>query len=300
MRKIQKLNTAGFIAATMLLLLASCDKENQNNLPATSPGAYEGKIDGFDSSGQVYASNLVAYWSFDNNFNELKTNVAPSQTNNASLAVTAVRGKSLRLDSGFLFYANQFPAFKTDSLKSFTISEWVQILNNGAKRTDIFQIARPGVFTGNLSFRLNTNQFPASNTTDLKVQPVFTTVGGGTQDNLNAANGTFPYTTAPHPQGTWVHLLLTYTASTGVFDIWINGIKAGAYSSRGVGNNLFKSYEPNQVIIGANYNLIPGMMVNSDVSFGKMTGNIDELRVYNAPLPDAFIKALYKLGVAGK
>jgi hypothetical protein len=31
-----------------------------------------------------------------------------------------------------------------------------------------------------------------------------------------------------------------------------------------------------------------------------MTGSLDEIRMYNIPLGDAFIKALYNLGKAGK
>lgn len=46
-------------------LLVSCSKENPNNLPSVSPSDYEGKIQGFDSSGEVASDKLIAYWSFD-------------------------------------------------------------------------------------------------------------------------------------------------------------------------------------------------------------------------------------------
>lgn len=163
----------------LLIVLSSCKKDgNPNNLPPVSPKDYEGKVDGFTSSDEIFPNNLVAYWSFDGTNNELKSGTAPTATANVSFFDAGVRGKAIKLNQGYLYYAKQFGAFKKDSLKSFTISEWIQILNNGSKRTMIFQIARPGIFNGNLNFRLNTQSFPASNTSELKINPFFVTVNG--------------------------------------------------------------------------------------------------------------------------
>ncbi|MGV3508738.1 MAG: LamG-like jellyroll fold domain-containing protein [Sphingobacteriaceae bacterium] len=278
-----------------LSLFSACKKDgNPHNLPDVNPEDYVGKIDGYTSSEEIYPKNLVAYWSFDDTKNELKSNTAPTSTANDAFVDAGVRGKAISLNAGYLYYATQINAFKTDSLKDFTISEWVQITNNGSKRTMIFQIARPGMFNGSLDFRLNTQSYPASNTDILKVQPRFTTIGGGSQDNLN--NSLSPKIGAD----VWTHLVLTYNSATGTFNIWANAVNIGSFSNRGVGNNLFKSYEPGEVIIGGNYNTIPGKTVSTDVSFANMTGRIDELRVYNTVLPDAHITALYNLGRAGK
>jgi len=292
------------VTTGVLLILASCKKDgNPNNLPSVSPEDYEGKVDGFVSSEEIYPQNLVAYWSFDDTYNELKTGTEPTATAGASFLTEGVRGKALKLEAGYLYFAKQFNAFKTDSLKSFTISEWIQIVNNGSKRTMIFQIARPGIFNGNLNFRLNTHSFPASNTEELKINPYFVTVNGtSTQDNINTLRDApgmpnyFPYLTPSIGANVWVHLLLTYNATTGYFYIWANGIQVGAFSSRGTGNNVFTSHEPNEVIIGANYNTIPGKAVDANTDYVAMTGSIDEIRIYNTVLPDAFIKALYNLG----
>lgn len=299
-----------FIAAFLVfsVLLTACKKDgNPNKLPPVSPKDYEGKVDGFVSSDEIYPQNLVAYWSFDGTNNEMKTGTAPTAAAGASFFDGGVRGKALKLNAGYLYYAKQFGAFKKDSLKSFTISEWVQILNNGSKRTLIFQIARPGIFNGDLNFRLNTNSFPATNTTDLKINPYFITVNGtSTQDNINVLRDApgmpnyFPYVTPKIGADVWVHLVVTYNAANGFFDIWANGVKAGAYASRGTGNNLFTAHEPNEVIIGANYNTIPGKAVDANTDYIAMTGSIDEIRVFNTVLPDAFIRALYNLGKANK
>ena len=275
-------------------IFSSCEKsDNPNNLPDVDPSAYAGKIDGYTSSDEIYPKNLKAYWSFDDTKNEIKSASAPTSTANDSF-INGVKGKAIKLNGGYLYYAKQFDAFKADALKSFTVSVWVQITNNGAKRTMLLQIARPGIFDGSLDFRLNTNSYAATVTDKLGVGPRFTTVGGGSQDNLNATLN--PKIGAD----VWTHLVLTYDSNSGTFKEWANGIDIGSYNNRGVGNNLFKSYEPGEFIIGANYNLIPGKTINADVAYAAMTGSVDELRVYDTVLPDAHIKALYNLGVAGK
>jgi hypothetical protein len=285
----------GLAFSLLGLITFSCKKDgNPNNLPAVNPANYEGTVDGYRSSDEVYPGNLIAYWSFDDTKNELVSGTAPTSSANDSYVNGGVRGRALSLAAGYVFFNNQFNKFKTDSLKSWTLSAWVKILNNGSKRTMLFQIARPGTITGCINFALNTNSFPASNTTTLRIQPTFTTVGGGTQDNLN--NSLSPVI----GMDKWTNITLTYETTTGIFDIWADGVKIGGFPSRGVGNNTFKAYEPTQVIIGGNYNCIPGMSVSADVSFAPMTGWVDEIRMYNRALPDAQIKALNNLGKANK
>lgn len=284
---------SGLLGASLLLL--SCKKDgNPNNLPDVNPADYAGKIDGYNSSDEVYPDNLIAYWSFDDTKNEILTGTAPSTSANDTYVSGGVRNKALNLAAGYVYYPTAFAKFKTDSLKSWSISLWTKILNNGSKRTMLFQLARPGIFTGNINFQLNTQSFPASNTTTLRIQPTFSTVGGGTQDNLN---NTLSPTIG---MDKWTHIVLTYEFSTGVFNIWADGVKIGGFPNRGTGNNSFKSYEPNEVIIGSNYNGIPGMSVNSDITFAPMTGQLDEIRLYNRSLPDAHIRALFNLGKANK
>lgn len=291
-----KQTIAGALFLTVTAL--SCKPDgNPNNLPSVSTADYEGKVDGFSSSDEVYTKNLVAYWSFDDTKAESKSGKTPTASVNDSYITGGVRGKALALNAGYLHYASQFNAFKTDSLKNFTVSMWVQILNNGSKKTMIFQLARPGIFLGSLDFILETQLNPASNTDYIRINPAFTAVGGGRQNNVNAfgSQNLSPKIGASK----WTHLVITYDAATGFFHLWGDGVKIGNYPSRGTGNNLFKSWEPGEVFIGGNYNTTASP-VSSDVSFAAMTGSVDEIRVYNTALPDAFIKALYNLGKANK
>lgn len=294
--KFSNIYTKGCLLALILAgaTFSSCKKDgNPNNLPEVSPADYEGTIDGFRTTEDVFKENMVAYFSFDDTYNEKLSNIAPTLKSGDSF-VTGFKGKALNLNSGYVYYGTQFNAFKTDVFKSFTISQWIKILNNGTKRTMLLTIARPGLLQGNLNINLNTQARPATNLDFIGVQPIFATVGGGTQDNLNN-------TTSPKiGNDNWVHLVIAYNGLTGRFNIVANGVNVGSFSDRGVGNNLFKSYEPSELIFGANYNLIPGKTVNADVAYAPMTGVIDEVRIYNRFMPDAIAKALYNLGKAGK
>lgn len=292
--KFSNLYTKSWLLGLMLAaaVFSSCKKDgNPNNLSDVNPSDYQGKIDGFASTDEVFASNLVAYFSFDENYADKLSGTAPTLTAGNTL-ISGFKGKAASLNAGYLYYGTQFNAFKTDAFKSFTISQWIKIANNGSKRTMLLTIARPGLTQGNLNINLNTNRV-ATDLNYLGVQPVFAAVSG-TQDNLNA-------TLSPKiGPDNWVHLVITYNAATGRFNIVANGVNIGSYSDRGVGNSSFKSYEPSELIIGANYNLIPGKTINTDTSFGTMTGVIDEVRIYNRFMPDAIAKALYQLGLANK
>ncbi len=285
----------GVAVLALAVSLTACKKDgNPNNLPDVNPADYAGTIDGFRSSDEVLPNNLVAYWSFDDTKNELKSGTAPFSSLNDSYVTGGVRGKALNLAAGWVYYKTQLNAFKTDALKSWSISAWVKLKNNGSKRTMLFQMARPGMFNGNINFALNTNAFPATNDSSLTINPTFLTMTGGTQDNLNNAAGQ----NKTNLNG-WVHIVLTYDFNTGVFNNWMDGRKVGNFPNRGTGNNSFKSYEPSEVFFGANYNAA-GMPVSADVNFAPMTGQLDEVRVYNNALPDAFIRALNNLGKANK
>jgi hypothetical protein len=285
-----------FIAVPCVLV--SCSKDNPNKLPSVSPSDYAGKIEGFDSSAQIAPDHLIAYWNFDGNEKEMISGAVPTATVNDSYVDNGVTGQGLSLNSGYLYYASQLPKFDT-SLKSFTVSEWVQVLNNGSTPTLTFTIARPGQFWGNINFLLETGQHPASDLTDLVVHPDFSAIGGGTQDNLNASY--LPsYKSPTLADGKWNHLVITYDRSTSIFQIWADGVMIGAPDYQNRGTAYFNNFEPNEVLIGGWYNNIPGKEVSGDTWTVPMVGKIDEIRVYNTALGAADIKALYELGAAGK
>lgn len=288
------------LVLAMSSLCVSCS-EDWRDLPEVSPSDYEGKIEGFDSSDQVQPDHLVAYWNFNDGMAETKTGTKPTSSANASLVDGGVTGKALKLDAGYLYYAKQFPMFDT-TFKSFTISEWVQVQNNGSTNTMSFMLARPGEYRGYINFMLETSHYPGSYTDGLIIHPRYVDKNGGTQDNVNA--WWIENVKAPaNPPDEWIHLVLTYNFSyegNNSFHIWANGEDIGSYTNRG--ENYFACNKPNEVLIGTWYSELPGNSVTlpGGVKPGLMTGKIDEIRVYNIALGTADVIALYKLGRAGK
>ncbi|HSK14153.1 MAG TPA: LamG domain-containing protein [Phnomibacter sp.] len=292
-KNIHLLSGAMLFAGSMALFTACKKDGNPNRLPPVDPSQYEGTIDGYRSSDEVFPQNLMAHWSFDDNANEKLTNTAPTTTQGNTLVDGGVRGRALSLNNGFLYYATQFPKFNSDTLRSFSISVWIKILNNGTRRTMLMQMARPNSFWGNINFNLNTQAFPASNTTTFRFQPTFMTQTGGLQDNLNSV------LSPTIGMDKWTHLVITYDITTGTFHNYADGVRVGNFPNRGLVNTFF-CHQPNEFIIGSNYNGIPGKAVNTDVTFAPMTGQVDEIRIWNRNLPDAFVMALYNLGKAGQ
>lgn len=286
------------LASVGVIFLAGCKKGNPNNLPSVSPNDFLGKIEGFDSSGQVATDQLVAYWGFNGSQAESKSGIAPTSSLNAKLVDNGVTGQALQLDSGYVYYASQIPAFN-DSLTSFTVSEWVQIQNNGSTPTMTFSIAAPGQFWPDFAFLLETGQKPASDTNNLVVHPSYADVNGGRQDNLNAG-WLSSYKSPTIPPGKWTNLVVTYDRASKIFQIWANGVKIGATDYQNRGNGFFKPVVPNEIIIGGWYNNIPGKELTNDTWTVPMKGKIDEIRVYKSALGAADIIALYKLGRAGQ
>lgn len=294
----------GFICAILVFaaFLFSCSKENPNKLPSTSPADFQGKIEGFDSSGEVASQNLIAYWNFDGTEQEAKSGISPATTFNDSYVDKGIRGKALKLDSGYLYYAKQLPQFDT-AIQSFTLLMWVQILNNGSTPTLAFSLARPGQFWGNFNLLLETGQHPASDTSDLVVHPNYADINGGTQDNLNASwnpDGPNTYVSPTIGANKWTQVGMTYDYPTNTIQVWANGKKIGTTSYQQRGAATFKMTIPNEVIIGGWYNNIPGKQITTDTWTVPMKGNIDEIRIYNTALGAADMKALYELGVAGQ
>ena len=283
-------------AAGLTFGLISCDNKNKD---VTLP-----PISGYNNSDEVAATNLVAYWNFDNNKTEVKSGV--DATSSARDSYTAgVKGQSIKLDSGYVFY-NSIPAL--DTLKTFSVSAWVQTNNNGRTNPDdetspnftsmVFQTSKPNSTFGNINLGLNTESRPSTNDT-LTIHGWYTDPSGGLQDNRNDPFGTPSVGVVKNPSGGWVQIAMTVDNSNPVnFLIYANGESIGAYNQRG--NNLFTPLTPSKVIIGGWLNNVPGQPHTSDEFPHAFVGNIDQVRVYNKVLTAAEIKALFDLEKAGR
>ncbi len=292
MKKFSIKNVSLILAGTFLFSVAitSCkDKKTDVVIPP---------IGGYNNSDEVAASNLVAYWNFDGNQNEIKSSTAATSSDRVTYTA-GIKGQAVKLDSGYLFY-NSIPAL--NSMTAFSVSAWVMVRNNGgptnAFTSMVFQTSKPTSTFGNINLGLETSWKPATNDT-LVVHGWYTDPPGGLQDNRNDPYGTPSVGAVLDTAGKWIHLTMTVDNGNPVnFLIYANGKSIGAYNMRGT--SVFTPLLPSSVIIGGWLNNVPGQPHTSDTWPHAFVGSIDQVRVYNKALSQTDISALYQLELAGR
>ena len=289
-------------AAVLTIGFVSCDKKKDD--VKLEP------IGGYQNSDEVAKTNLVGYWSFDKNGNEIKTGTAPTSTANDSYVDGGVKGKALSLNKGYLYFAKALAPLASN--QGFTVSAWIQVKNNfidGGNPPEnnhpmsYFQSARPGQLFGNITAMNEAGQYSINSDT-MVVKSIYSN-DGGTQDNINnyGEPGDFGII---KKAGTnkWVNVVTTYNPTGGngsqsIFRIYADGVMVSNKNFENRGANSFK-YSPNEIIIGGWYNNVAGKKVSDDAWTVPFTGKIDELRVWNKNLSEAEITAIYDLGQAGR
>ena len=296
MKRISIKNISLILAGTFLFsaVLTSCSKSK------STPDIKLPPIGGYAASDSVAAANLVAYWNFDGNQNEIKSGTPATSSARATYMTNGVKGQALMLDSGYVFY-NSIPAL--NGLTTFSVSAWVQVRNNqdttGNDFTSmIFQLSKPNSTFGNINLGLETSWKPATNDT-LVVHGWYTDPSNGLQDNRNDPFGTPSVGAVLDTTGHWINVMMTVDNSNPVnFNIYANGVNIGAYSSRGT--SVYTPMTPSSVIIGGWLNNVPNQPHTSDTWPHAFVGGIDQVRVYNKALSPDEISALYQLEKAGR
>ena len=154
-----------FASAGLLVVLAlgSCSKSE--SLPA---------IDGYNSSNDVAKANLVAHWTFDDTNNEAISSTAPTKTVGTVGFTTGKIGKALLLTKGGIVYPAITKINTVDALNNFTVSLWVNTVNQkgvvGGGFQSFFGIIPVATdFWGNIQACAQTDQhLPSSDTLVLK------------------------------------------------------------------------------------------------------------------------------------
>lgn len=286
---------AGAIAILSVAAIHSCKKE-ENKLPP---------IGGFNTADEVAASNLVAYLPLNGTATESKSNTAAANVSGVSW-VPGVKGQAAKFDKGYVV----FPSTTAYSaLNSFTISSWVQIKNNGATPSMLFQLARDGEWAGTINLMAETGWRKETSDT-LPIKGLLVENRGGNanwQDCINKTDAPSDPTDvqkANKVAGTsWFHALVRYDPTTSQFTAWVNGERISnptwevrRFNGNPMGNITL--YSPNRIVLGGFYGKITG--ASQDAWQQNMVGQLDEVRLYSKALTDAEITALYQLEKAGR
>lgn len=270
-------------------------------------------VNGYSSSDEVAADNLLAHWTFNNTNNEEISGTAPAVTSAASF-VDGVKGKALKLTNGYLRYPTIDALSAEDAIPSVTVSAWINITNTVTTATSIFALAQAldvqtDWNTGPLNMYAETGK-PLTKNDTLVLHAAFSTYIEGVRyggDNINdyGVRGTDFQTL----KGTdrWVHYVMRYNGAESNIDIYADGVRISNNNFRhrtygeGIGLGEISCTTPTIVVIGGWPNGDTGFTNSAAQTWqGKLNGSVDEIRVYNKALTDLEIGSLFALESDGR
>jgi starch-binding outer membrane protein, SusD/RagB family len=291
-----------FLFAAFVML--GCTKvEKDDNFEEGAPPPVPG---GYVNSSEVATSNLLAYWNFDANYNEIKSNTAASFDSNAS-RIAGIKGQALHLNKGFVLYPTINSLSSANAIASCTVSLWIKIANNGNQASEFFALSQgPAAQTDWLTI-LNVaaeTGRPASSQNItfhswIGTYPAGARIGG---DNINDyGNVGVDYQTVAGANK-WTHYVMRWDAATENLDLYANSIRVSNNNFRHrTGLGPIVSPTPTRVLLGGFPTEITHFPLSGNQSWqALLDGSMDELRVYNKSLSDQEISALYQLERQGR
>lgn len=295
----------------------SIDKEN-------NPIDYEA-IGGYTNSDEIATSNLVAKLSFEDNFTDSKNNITGSVPTNIAYA-SGIKGKAYNGSSTQERYAVANATAAITSLNNYTISFWLNTANTvdpatagqGKGAQGIFSIVRPLEFWGGLNLFLENPDGAFPNRLRLKL--------GVENGRAGVAwRGQSVIMNVDNKLNQWIHVAFSYNATTSKISCFLNGefaslLNGFAYApAAGLSgsapwfadnpgdidniNNAPKygNFEMTgtngKVVFGTHqFETTPALNNGTQQDWAtSYAGLMDEFRIYNTPLSENDVRALYRL-----
>lgn len=313
MKTTRYLFVGGMVLSLFTFMRCSSD---ENSLP---------KIDGYNNSSEVAASNLLANWTFDGTHVEKISGAAPLAGAAGTFGTVGFEagqiGQALKLTQGALRYPNIAALNTADALANYTVSMWVKMNNDGGLGSGegykvLFGLFPDGLtpgtvgtsIWGNIHVGAESSWFQATNpqpdTLVLKGHFVKKYENGSINEQQNRPD---PRGNPPvgvfKKSGDWVHFVVRWDASTQMLHVIGNGISIGAFTNRSVGNaGAMRMNVPCSPVFGNGATKAVGFTnnPNQQVWSPMATASIDDVRVFNIALSDEEITALFNLGTAGR
>ncbi len=294
------------LSLTLILAVAfsACTKADYgDNVVKGDPPPVPG---GYVNSSEVAASNLLAYWNFDDNKSETISNTSPLVDSNSSY-IKGIKGNALHLNKGYLLYPTIAALNSANAVSSVSVSLWMQVANNGSTVSELFTLARDTTKENDwlsiVNVGVETGKPVSSDILDL--HSWIGSFPSGTRkpgDNINDYGTLGVDYQKVSPTTNWIHYVMRYDGASENIDLFANNIR--------VSNNNFRNRNglgplvaptPTQVLFGAFSNNSSHFPLSSTLSFhGFLNGSIDEVRVYSKALSDVEISALFKLERQGR
>jgi Concanavalin A-like lectin/glucanases superfamily len=265
-------------------------------------------IGGYASSDSVAAANLIAYFPFDGNANDVKGSMTPT-VNGTITFTTGIRGQAYQGAAGA--YATYTPSAAFASLPSYSLSVWYNLpttdpsYGSGGQDT-----LTQGMFflNGNSNWLL-VNEIEPFHGDSVKVH-------AGLDDIASPAyQGFVPETFDTMAIGKWVHFVVTYNGGTSIYTTYQDAVPTGANDAftngmyltpnplytdatktTPLGNLGFGAVVPATVVVGS----WPDGLFGQVAAKSTFRGQLDEMRVFNKALTQQEIAGLYLNGKAGR
>ncbi|MGN6193448.1 MAG: hypothetical protein ACTHOB_00805 [Ginsengibacter sp.] len=304
MKKITNKWTFGILSVmSVSLLFSACSKKGGTSIAPPEP------LGGYVSSDSVASGNLIAYWPFDGNANDVKGGVNANVNGNITYT-TGVRGQSYQGAAGA--YATYTPSAAFSNLQSYSVSFWYKLPTSDPSygSTSGQDTLTQGVlFLYGTDNWLLVNEIEPFHGDSVRIHPGF-------QDFASPAwQGFVPETFDTAAVGKWVNFVVTYDGGSSTYTTYQNGAATGASTAftggkyltpnplytddskaTPLGNLGWGSHTPSQVVVGS----WPDQLFGQSAAVSTFRGQLDELRVYNKALTQAEVTGLYLNGQAGR
>lgn len=261
------------------LLFSSCYKKYD-------PKSYQPSftVNGFTSVAEIGAGSLVGYWAFDGAYLDSVSKTAATGVNTSFTG--GFKGQALQgADKGYVI--SDIPnAIK--NLTSFTIDYWIKTANTAGLITPI-TISRTDQFWGALDmFYENGGRTDA--TANLKVH-----YNGQTEVWFTSGF-------ISNPWNTWQNIGLTYNSATSTFTLYQNGNVVASQTAAGLGNLAFPATATKIIFGTEQFQTSPSLGTAGSAQdwAGYLTGQLDEVRIYNKALTQTELQAMIVLQGKGK
>jgi len=260
-------------------VLSSCYKK-------FDPKSYQPAFtfNGYTSVAEIGAGSLVGYWAFDGSYID---SVSKTVGTGVGTSFTGgFKGQSLQgADKGYVI--SDLPnAIK--NLKSFTIDYWIKSPQNTSGILAPIVISKDNDFWGALDMFFENGSTATSG--NLKVH-----FNG--QSEVWFTNGIIT-----NPWNSWVNIALTYDAATSTFTLYQGGNVVASQQASGLGNLVFPATATKIIFGTEQFQTTPslGTAGGAQSWASYLTGQMDEVRIYNKALTATDLQALIVLQGKGK
>jgi len=260
-------------------LLTSCYKKFD---PSTYQPAFT--VNGYTSSAEIGKGSLIAYWAFDGSYIDSVSKTTGTGVNTSFTG--GFKGQALQGSSNGYVISDVPNAVK--NLNSFTIDYWIKTPQNTSGILAPIVIAKTNDFWGAL---------------DMFYENGSTSTSGNLKVHFNGQSEVwFTNGFLSNPWDSWQNIALTYDAASSTFTLYQNGNVIASQTAAGLGNLVFPAAATKIIFGTEQFQTSPslGTAGGSQSWASYLTGQMDEVRIYNKSLTATDIQALIVLQGKGK